>query len=143
MLPHQQTDNYDESCQVLFGVSSSSSEMMEAKRKQLFERMQQRNEEMKSKRSQDNKENPALFWKEFNALVDSQKTANELQLFLNNHIHYLPNYDVRKADEKIKKLQEEAKKEKKVFSFKKKSLGSVDSTPTSTTLTPTLTPTTS
>ncbi|KAG2387127.1 hypothetical protein C9374_002162 [Naegleria lovaniensis] len=117
---------------------------MEAKRNKLFERMQQRSEEMKSKRAQEQKENPALFWKEFNERIEQQQSAHELQLFLNQHVHYLPNYDVRKADEKIKKMQEELKKDKKVFSFKKKtnpsSNASTPSTPVSSasSLTPSL-----
>src|SRR3989338_2642523 len=92
----------------------------EAKRKQFLERMEKRNEDMKQRKTQEAKENPALFWNSFNELISQQKSAHELQQFLNQHVHYLPNYDVRKADEKIREIQSEMKKDKKVFSFKKK-----------------------
>ena len=102
-------------------LDDNNSAEMDEKRRILFERMKQRQEERLSKRGKDSQEhNPATFWKLFNELIEQQKTAHELQLFLNQHIHYLPNYDVRKADEKIKKIQEESKKEKKKFAFKKK-----------------------
>ncbi|KAL9650810.1 hypothetical protein ABK040_001860 [Willaertia magna] len=100
---------------------------MEEKRKQIFERLQQREEERKSKLSGNSqKENPSLFWKNFNEMLnDTNITPSTLQDYLNQHVHYLPNYDVRQASEKIKKVQEENKKEKKKFSFKKKTISSI------------------
>lgn len=113
------TTNFDDTSLNQDNTTSLNS-IQEAKRKQFLERMEKRNEEMKNKRNQEVKENPTVFWNAFNELISQQKQASELQQFLNQHVHYLPNYDVRKADEKIKKIQEELKKDKKVFSFKKK-----------------------